>query len=270
MPPVLVLIPPALLGVAALACWGLGRADARGARAVAAAATWLAAGAVVVLWTFAGRQPVELEASQVAPAGVPFGLRLDAVSMAFCVLVLVPLGLLLTFQRRTPFQCTLAELAALAAVCAIESDRLLLTALAFSVCVTVLVSALRHEDERGLQAFLISQRVAWLLLLWAAVLLEVGGGTSNFAAVPVTALGPPLFLLLAVVAVLASGVLPMGTWLPLIWARPRLEAGSLAVSVLVPLGFLLLVRAYGLGGGRWPGLWLNLLLALLGTATALG
>src|SRR5438132_22711 len=161
MPPVLVLIPPALLAVAALACWGVGRADARGARVVAAAATWLAAAAVVVLWTFAGRQAVEFEAAQVSLAGVPFGLRLDAVSTAFC-------------------------------------------------------------------------------------------------------------LLLAVVAVLASGVLPMGTWLPLIWARPRLEAGSLALSVLVPLGFLLLVRTYGLGGGRWPGLWLNLLLALLGTATALG
>src|SRR2546430_16208685 len=180
MPPVLVLIPPALLAVAALACWGVGRADARGARVVAAAATWLAAAAVVVLWTLAGRQAVEFEAAQVPLAGGPFGLRLDAVSTAFCLLVLVPLGLLLTFQRRTPFQCTLAELAALAAVCAIESDRLLLTAFAFSVCVTVLVSALRHEDERGLQAFLISQRLAWLLLLWAAVLPAVGGGAPHF------------------------------------------------------------------------------------------
>src|SRR5437879_230300 len=210
MPPVLVLVPPALIAAAAVACWGLGWADARGARIVAASAAWLAAVAVVVLWIVAGRQPVEFEAAQLAPAGVPLGMRLDAVSTAFCLLVLVPLGLLLTFQRRTAFQCTLAVLAAFAAVCAIESDRLLLTAVAFSVCVTVLVSALRHEDERGLRAFLVSQRLAWLLLLWAAVSLEVGGGTSNFAAVPVTALGPPLFLLLAVVAVLASGVLPVG------------------------------------------------------------
>jgi hypothetical protein len=43
-----------------------------------------------------------------------------------------------------------------------------------------------------------------------------------------------------------------------------------AVCVLVPLGFLLLVRAYGLGGGRWPSFWLNLTLALLGVATSLG
>ena len=197
-------------------------------------------------------------------------MRLDAVSLAFVLLVLVPLGLLLASQRRTSWQCTLAVLAAFAAVCAIESDRLLLTAVAFSACVTVLVAALRHEDERGIDAFLISLRLAWLLLLWAAVLLEVTGGTSNYAAVPVTVLGPLLFMLLAVVAVLCSGVLPVGTWIPLIWTRARLEAGSVVVCVLVPLGFLLLVRAYGLGGGRWPDYWLNLALALVGTAASLG
>jgi hypothetical protein len=136
--------------------------------------------------------------------------------------------------------------------------------------VTVLVSALRQEDEDGLQPFLISLRLAWLLLLWAAVLLEVTAGTSNYAAVPVTVFGAPLFLLLAAVAVLASGLLPWGTWVPLVWARPRLQAGSLATSVMVPLGFLLLVRAYGLGGGHWPSAWLNLLLAVVGAATALG
>src|SRR5436309_363063 len=112
-------------------------------------------------------------------------------------------------------------------------------------------------------------RVVAAASAWAAVLLEVTGGTSNYAAVPVTVLGPLLFMLLAVVAVLCSGVLPVGTWVPLIWTRARLEAGSVAVCVLVPLGFLLLVRAYGLGGGRWPDYWLNLALALLGTATAL-
>jgi hypothetical protein len=269
MPPVLVLVPPALLAVAAAASWGLGWASARGARVVAASAAWLAAGAVVALWAVGGRQPIEFEAAQLTPAGVPFGMRLDAVSTAFELLVLVPLGLLLAFQRRTPFQCVLALLAAFAAACAIESDRLLLTAVCFSVCVTALVSALRYEDERGLQAFLVSLRLAWLLLLWAAVLLEVTGGTSNYAAVPVTVLGPLLFLLLAVVALLASGALPVGTWVPVIWRRPRLEAGSVAVCVLVPLGFLLLVRAYGLGGGRWPSFWLNLTLALVGVAAAL-
>ena len=253
MPPALVLVPPALLAAAAAACWGSKRARMPDARVVAAASAWLAAGAFVGIWVVGGRQPVEFEAPQLTAAGVPFGMRLDAVSLAFVLLVLVPLGLLLASQRRTSWQCALAVLAAFAAVCAIESDRLLLTAVAFSACVTVLVAALRHEDERGIDAFLISLRLAWLLLLWAAVLLEVTGGTSNYAAVPVTVLGPLLFMLLAVVAVLCSGVLPVGTWVPLIWTRARLEAGSVAVCVLVPLGFLLLVRAYGLGGGRWGG-----------------
>src|SRR2546429_5360389 len=258
MPPAMVLVPPALLAVAAVACWGLQWTDARASRLVATSAAWLAAAAVVVIWTIAGRQPVEFEVAQLTLAGVPVGMRLDAVSMAFALLVLVPLGPLLAFQRRTSWQCVLALLAAFAAVCAIESDRLLLAAVGFSACVTVLVAALRQEDARGIQAFLISLRLAWLLLLWAAVLLEVTGGTSNYAAVPVTVLGPLLFTLLALVAVLASGLLPLGTWVPLIWTRPRLEAGSVAVSVLMPLGFLLLVRAYGLGGGRWAGPWLHL------------
>jgi formate hydrogenlyase subunit 3/multisubunit Na+/H+ antiporter MnhD subunit len=270
MPPALVLVPHALLAAAAVTCWGLRWARPRGAQVVAASAAWLAGGAIVTLWFIGGRQPIEFEVPQLTLAGVSFGMRLDAVSTAFGLLVLVPLGLLLAFQRRTSWQCALAVLAALAAVSAIESDRLLLTAVGFSACVTVLVAALRHEEERGLQAFLISLRLAWLLLLWAAVLLEVSGGTSNYAAVPVTALGPLLFMLLAVVAVLAAGVLPLGTWVPLVWGRPRLEAGSVAVSVLVPLGFLLLVRAYGLGGGRWPDFWLNLVLALLGAAASLG
>ena len=270
MPPALVLVPPALLAAAALACWGLGLARAPGARAVASAGAWLAAGAVVAIWSVGGRQQVEFEVAQLAPAGVTFGMRLDAVSAAFGLLVLVPVGLLLAFQRRDPWQCGVGLLAALAAVFALESDRLLLTAVGFSVCVTVLASALRQEDEDGLQPFLISLRMAWLLLLWAAVLLEVTAGTSNYAAVPVTVFGAPLFLLLAVVAVLASGLLPWGTWVPLVWARPRLEAGSLATAVMVPLGFLLLVRAYGLGGGHWPGAWLNLVLALVGVATAFG
>src|ERR1700730_18483767 len=252
MPPAWLLLPPALLAAAAAACWGLGWAHARGARVVASAAAWLAAGAVVAIWSLAGGQPLEFEAGQLTPAGVAFGMRLDAVSVAFGLLVLVPLGLLLAFQRRTPWQCALGVLAAFAAVFAVESDRLLLTAVGFSACVTVLVSTLRHEDEDGLQPFLISLRLAWLLLLWAAVLLEAPAGTSNYAAVPVTVFGAPLFLLLAAVAVLASGVLPWGTWVPLIWTRPRLQAGSVAVSVMVPLGFLLLVRAYGLGGGHWP------------------
>src|SRR5438132_8464185 len=161
MPPVLVLVPPAFLAAAAVACWGSGWAPAGAVRVVAASAAWLAAGAVVALGAWGGRQPVEFEAAQLTVAGVPFGMRLDAVSTTFELLVLVPVGLLLCFQRRTPFQCSVALLAAFAAACAIESDRLLLTAVCFSVCVTVLVSALRHEDDQGLAPFLISLRRAW-------------------------------------------------------------------------------------------------------------
>jgi hypothetical protein len=53
------------------------------------------------------------------------------------------------------------------------------------------------------------------------------------------------------------------------WDRPRLYVGSLAVAVLFPIGFYVLVRAYAAGGGRWPSPWLNALLAVLGTLVAL-
>jgi hypothetical protein len=52
------------------------------------------------------------------------------------------------------------------------------------------------------------------------------------------------------------------------WDRPRLVAGSFAVALLFPLGPAILVRAYALGGGRWPSIWLNLALAVAGLATA--
>src|SRR5207245_5152515 len=108
-----------------------------------------------------------------------------------------------------------------------------------------------------------------LLLLWASTVLEVTGGTSVYSAAPVTALRVPVFLLLAGAGLLCSGLLPWPSWLPGMWDRDRLEAGSLAIALLGPLGFLLLTRAYLLGAGHWPSPALNLALAAVGVAVAL-
>jgi len=82
-------------------------------------------------------------------------------------------------------------------------------------------------------------------------------------------LAAPGFLLLAAACVLCSGLLPWRTWVGEVWERPRLQAGTLALAILVPLGFYLLVRAYAIGAGHWPNPALNVALAALGTLTAL-
>jgi formate hydrogenlyase subunit 3/multisubunit Na+/H+ antiporter MnhD subunit len=78
-----------------------------------------------------------------------------------------------------------------------------------------------------------------------------------------------VFILLAAAGLLCSGLLPWPSWLPAMWERQRLEAGTLALALLAPLGFLLLTRAYVLGAGHWPSPVLNTALAAGGTATAL-
>jgi hypothetical protein len=276
MPPALVLLPPALLAAAAAVCCGLGWARASAAPPVAAAGAWLGAAAAGAIWTATGRVPMELELTRLTPTGPPVGLRLDAVSVLFLLLVLVPSGLLLAFQRRTAWQCALTVLAALAATVALEADDLVLAVIAFATCVTVLNGLVRGEDEEagderagGWRPFSLSLQPAWMLLLWAAVVVQVASGTTTYSAVPVTALTVPVFLALAAVAVLTAGALPWGAWTSLAWRRPRPEAASAAVALAVPLGFVLLLRAYGLGGGRWPSYWLNLALAALGAAVAL-
>src|SRR2546430_3131622 len=96
------------------------------------------------------------------------------------------------------------------------------------------------------------------------------GGTSAYGAVPVAALGVPLLALLALAAALCSGLLPWRTWVSDVWTRPRLEAGTLAVALLVPIGLFPLVRAYGMGAGQLPSAQAGLAMSALGAATCLG
>src|SRR5207244_13594659 len=54
-----------------------------------------------------------------------------------------------------------------------------------------------QEEEGPRTTYWVSLSLAALLLLWAATVLEVTGGTSAYGAAPVTALRVPVFLLLA-------------------------------------------------------------------------
>jgi formate hydrogenlyase subunit 3/multisubunit Na+/H+ antiporter MnhD subunit len=267
MPAASVLAPSALLAAAAALGWLLALVRVRVARWLAAGAAWLALVVLLASWGATGRATLELNLPGTL-AGAPLALRLDAISVAFGLVVLIPTALLFTFQRRGSAEVWVAALAASASLLASEAGSLLLTAVALGTCASLVLVGLWQEEERPTTAYLVALSAAGLLLLWAGVVLEVTGGTSVYSAAPVTALRVPVFLLVAGAALLCSGLLPWPSWLPAMWDRERLEAGSLAIALLAPLGFLLLARAYTLGAGSWPSPVLNLALAAVGVVVA--
>jgi len=111
---------------------------------------------------------------------------------------------------------------------------------------------------------------AWLALSWAGAILQIRGGTAAYAAMPVSALTVPVFSLIALAGLMASGLVPWRSWPAQVWSRPSLRAAGLVVATLYPLGLYLLVRAYDMGGGRYPHAALNAILASLGVVVALG
>jgi hypothetical protein len=260
MPAAGVLAPLAILVAAAIICCCLALLGRGAPRVLSGAAGWLAIGAVVAFWALQRGVPADLQAGVGAAT---LHLRADAVAVVFELMVLTPLALLLSFQRRSAGEAAVAGLAGAAAILTIEADRLLPAAAGFVACLT-LVQALPGVGWGREMRWLAP---AWPLLLWAAAALEGLDGTSEYGAVPVSALGSPLFGLLALAALLASGMLPWRGWTVELWRRG--EAGPLAAALVTPLGFLLLLRAYQLGAGHWPSPWLHLALACLGAAVAL-
>lgn len=262
-------LPAAALAVSAALTWGADLAGVDVGRHIVAVAAWLALAVLAGLWLAGGRGLVEF-APAITTAVAPVRLRMDAVVVLFQVAVLVPAALLLTFQRRSSREAAIATLAAAAALVSLEGGSLLWTAIGLSVCISLVLIHLHQEEQRGSGQFWVVQTTAWLLLVWTAVLLDTAGGTSVYGAIPVTALRLPAFTVMTAAAVLCSGVLPWRSWVSEVWTRRRLEAGTLAVAVIVPIGFYLLVRGYGIGAGQWPASQANVTVAAIGAAAALG
>lgn len=265
-------LPPGLLLVGALATWGLGYAgvgSGRGGRWPAVLSCWLALAALIGAWITVSAQPTE--SAPPLPAGpIQLVLRLDAISFAFGLAVLLPIGLLLTFQSRSWQSAGSAALAIGFATVAIEAGSLLLTALALGACASLVGVVLRNEDEDTGRSAWLTALCAAFVLGWAGASLEAfSGGTSLFSAVPVEALKVPVFLLIVLAAVLCSGLVPWATWVSSVWRRRQTEGAGLAVGLLVPLGLLLLARLYTLGGGAWPAPWLHWTMAALGGLVAI-
>ena len=268
MPPLALLVPVGLPLLASLVAAVAGRLGWDVGRAAAAAGAWGAAIAVVALW-MPVRSTEELAIGQLG-FGTGLDLRLDGVAVAFCLIVLIPAAILLSLQSRTWQETTVASLGVAAAVLAIEAGGVLLTAFAGCTAATLAVILLDIEDLKAPRPSWGLLLAAWLALAWAGVTLQVQGGTAVYAAVPVAALTTPVFGLLALAAVFASGLFPWRGWLTLLWARPSLRAAGLAVATLQPLGLYLLVRAYEMGNGSFPQPALNLALAAWGVLVAFG
>jgi hypothetical protein len=155
-----------------------------------------------------------------------------------------------------------------AAVAAIEAGGVVLTAIAGGTAATLAVVLLDTEDPRAPRPSWGLLLAGWLALAWVGVILQVGGGTAVYSAVPVAAVTGPVFVVLGSSALLVSCLLPWRTWPAQLWARPSLRAAGITVATLYPLGFYLLVRAYELGAGRYPHPAFNVLLAVIGLGAA--
>jgi hypothetical protein len=268
MLPIALLAPITLPLVAGGLTAALGLAGLKPGRAIVGAGAWGALLVLFIMWL-----PIRsTEELTLGPLGFGAGLdlRLDGVAFAFGLVILLPSAILLTLQPRSWQEGTVAALGVAAAVLAVEAGGVLLTALAGGTVATLAVIQLDIEDIRAPRPPWGALLAAWLALSWAGAILQVVGGTAVYAAVPVSALTVPVFSLLAVAALMASGLFPWRGWPAQLWSRPSLRAAGMAVATLYPLGFYLLIRAYEMGDGRYPQPVLGVGLACLGVLVSLG
>lgn len=255
-----VVIP--LIAAAVIAVFGFAGLDL--GRTAAGAGAWGSLAAMLVVW-LPVRSSLELTLGQLG-FGSAFDLRIDGVTFAFGLMVCAPAAVLLTLQPRAWPQAALSLLALTAALAALEAGSVVLTAIAGGTAATLAVVMLDTEDPRGPRPSWAMLLAGWLGLTWVGVILQVGGGTAVYTAVPVVAVTGPVFVVLAGSAVIATSLFPWRTWLSRLWARTSLRAAAITIATLYPLGFYLLVRAYELGDGRYPSPVFNVLLAVIGIA----
>ncbi|OLD06974.1 MAG: hypothetical protein E6I11_16035 [Chloroflexi bacterium] len=266
MPSAAVLAPVALPLVAAGVIAVFRLAGMSLGRVAAAIGAWGAVAALLAVW-IPVRSSLELTLGALG-YGSSFDLRIDAVTFAFGLMIATPTAVLLTLQPRTWQEMSISLVGLASALAAIEGGSVVLTALAGATAGTVAIVLLETEDPRAPRPSWATVLAGWLALSWVGVMLQVGGGTAVYSAVPVATVTAPLFAVLAVAALLASNLFPWRTWPADLWSRPSLRAAGITVAILYPLGFYLLVRAYELGDGRYPHPLFHAGLAILGVTAA--
>lgn len=252
--------------LAAAMITALGSARISIGRAGAATGAWTAAAAMGALW-IPVRSPQDLALGPLG-FGSSLDVRIDAAAFAFGLLVTIPVALLLSVQRRTWQESAIAMLALAASLAAVESGGVVVTAIAGGSAATLVLVLLDTEDPQALRPSWAALLAGWLALAWVGVLLQIRGGTAVFAAVPVSAVTPAVFGLLAFSALLVSGLFPWRAWPARVWTRPSLGIAGLSVALLYPLGFYLLVRGYELGAGHYPSSAFNVFFGVMGALIA--
>ena len=264
MPPVLLLLPVALLSTGGVLAGLVGRRMPGLARGLAAFAVWAALLLLLVLWV-PTRSPLDVDLGELG-AGLRLGVRLDALSFAFALLILVPSGLLVTFARvLTPARAVLTVAAGLLAV---QSSGLVLATLAIALTVGA-VGLLVQGSEGGLQGGArLRGEAAVLSLLWASTSLYAIAGTDQYSSIPVATLRAPVFALVVAGSVLLSGLVPWRPWPVRFLERFQAGPAGLAAAVVFPIGFDLLLRMYQAGGGHYPSRWFNIVMGAFGALVA--
>ncbi|MGH7776303.1 MAG: hypothetical protein ACREPI_03890, partial [Candidatus Dormibacterales bacterium] len=257
------LAAPAVLAGAALISWGLAAARLDAGRTPAAAGAWGALAVTLLGWDSA-HAVTEIALGPVG-SGAALGLRLDPLTLAFQIAVLAPVALILTVRPLGGGEAGLCAAAACAALLAVEARGLLLTASGLGAAATLALLVLRLEGRAtGRWSGALG---ASLALAWAGILLLVGAGTDEYAAIPVSALAGPTFGLIAAGALVTAGTLPWRTWL--VDALAAGDEGAIPAALLLPLGLYVLARTYAAGGGHYPSPWLNLVISAVGAGTVL-
>src|SRR5256886_9136579 len=119
MPSAAVVAPIVLPLIAAAVIAGFGASGVNLGRMAAGIGAWSSALALVAVW-LPVRSSLELILGQLG-YGSTFDLRLDAVSVAFGLMIVVPAAVLLTLQPRTWQESALAMLGVAAATAAVEA-----------------------------------------------------------------------------------------------------------------------------------------------------
>ena len=258
-----ILIP--LLAAGAIAILG---SSLRNTQPIASLGAWGSALALGAVW-LPLRTTQELKLGPLG-FGSTLEFRIDAVAFAFGLMVVVPAAVLLTLQARDWQEATLATLAVASAIFAIEAGDAVLTAIAGGTAASLTVVLLDIEAPRDPRPRWTLLFAAWLALAWAGVTLQARGGTADYTAVPVSTLTIPVFALVVLSGLMASGLVPWRSWPAQLWSRHSLRAAGITIATLYPLGFYLLVRGYEMGGGHYPHPFANALLSSFGVAVTLG
>jgi len=163
MPAAVLLLPVALLAVGAVLAWAARRVVPGSGRFIAALVAWSALVALVAIWS-PQRTPLDLTVGELG-AGIRLAIRLDAVSFAFGLFVLVPAALLLTFTRSP--SPPLVVLATAASLFTVEASGLILAAFGWGATLLLVAVLLQAGGEAKPITTRLRDQAALLFLLWA-------------------------------------------------------------------------------------------------------